>query len=98
MSNEGELAEVSKTKQAGEAESGWNWVEREAWTERMLQALVTGVKGFPRAGAVLLIRSPRLGNAILSKVKPPTGEPGPGKPDAGFGGRGDGFTTARPYP
>ena len=45
MSNEGELAEVSETKQAGEADSRWEWVEREVWTERMLKALVMGVKG-----------------------------------------------------
>lgn len=38
-------AEVSKTKQAGEAATEWSWVERAVWTERMLKALVTGVKG-----------------------------------------------------
>lgn len=33
-----------RTKQAGEARS-WDWVERSIWTERMLEALVKGVKG-----------------------------------------------------
>lgn len=37
--------EVSETKQVGEAESRWDWVERGVWTERMLKALETGVKG-----------------------------------------------------
>jgi hypothetical protein len=32
--------------QAGEAcPKDWEWVERRVWTERMLEALVKGVKG-----------------------------------------------------
>ena len=65
-------AEVSETKQAGEATGRWTWVERAVWTDRMLEALETGVKGgvqprrgsstlaqrlFPRARVVLLNRS-----------------------------------------
>ena len=35
-----------KTKQAGEAQPAkWDWVERSVWTDRMLEALETGVKG-----------------------------------------------------
>lgn len=45
MENEEKPVAVSKTKQAGEAGSRWDWVERAAWTERMLKALETGVKG-----------------------------------------------------
>ena len=36
---------MSETKQVGETKSRWDWVEREVWTERMLKALETGVKG-----------------------------------------------------
>ena len=35
----------ARTKQAGEARPGWEWVERTVWTERMLEALERGVKG-----------------------------------------------------
>ena len=34
-----------KTKQAGEAQDRWSWVEATVWTERMLTALEKGVKG-----------------------------------------------------
>jgi len=46
--NEGRPAEVERTpRQAGEAatQEQWAHVERAVWTERMLAALVTGVKG-----------------------------------------------------
>ena len=32
-------------KQVGETESRWDWVEPGVWTDRMLTALETGVKG-----------------------------------------------------
>jgi hypothetical protein len=38
-------AEVAKPKQAGEIWARWPWVERAVWTDRMLAALETGVKG-----------------------------------------------------
>ena len=39
-------AEVSKaTKQAGETQPRWGWVEPSVWTERMLTALEQGVRG-----------------------------------------------------
>ena len=39
-------ATVSKeTKQAGDTQSRWDWVEPSVWTERMLTALEKGVKG-----------------------------------------------------
>jgi len=45
MTNEDKPAGVPMAKQAGETEVRWNWVERTVWTERMLKALETGVKG-----------------------------------------------------
>ena len=43
---EDQPAEVSKaTKQAGETQSRWAWVEPSVWTERMLTALEQGVRG-----------------------------------------------------
>ena len=69
MPKERKPASVSGTKQAGETCSRWEWVEPTVWTDRMLKALETGVKGlFPRARAALSNRSPRLGYSILSEV------------------------------
>lgn len=48
MSDETEARPVSvpsRAKQAGEALGRWPWVEPSVWTERMLTALETGVKG-----------------------------------------------------
>jgi len=37
---------LKEAKQPGETlPARWNWVERSIWTERMLEALVEGVKG-----------------------------------------------------
>lgn len=44
-SSEEKPAEVARPRQAGEADGRWSWAERGVWTERMLAALVTGVKG-----------------------------------------------------
>jgi RNA-directed DNA polymerase len=38
-------AAVPKAKQAGEVRARWAWAEPSVWTERMLTALETGVKG-----------------------------------------------------
>lgn len=44
--SEAEPASVpARAKQAGETEDRWSWVEPSVWTERMLAALETGVKG-----------------------------------------------------
>jgi RNA-directed DNA polymerase len=45
MQRERKPTTVSKTKQVGETKSRWEWVERSVWTQRMLKALETGVKG-----------------------------------------------------
>jgi RNA-directed DNA polymerase len=36
---------ANRPKQVGETRDRWVWVERRVWTERMLAALVTGVRG-----------------------------------------------------
>jgi len=36
---------AKKLKQAGEIRSRWEWTEPSVWTENMLTALETGVKG-----------------------------------------------------
>lgn len=36
---------MRELKQGGEATARWGWVERAVWTERMLEALETGVRG-----------------------------------------------------
>ena len=43
--SEARPAAVAQPRQAGEAQEQWSWVERSVWTDRMLAALVTGVKG-----------------------------------------------------
>jgi RNA-directed DNA polymerase len=40
-----QLSGVRKLKQDGETPGRWGWVERVVWTERMLGALETGVRG-----------------------------------------------------
>jgi hypothetical protein len=44
-SSETQPAGVVLPTQAGETVDRWSWVERAVWTDRMLAALVTGVKG-----------------------------------------------------
>ena len=44
------------------------------------------------------VRGPLFGLSVLSKVKPPTGEPCAGDPHARFGGKGDRESTGLPYP
>ena len=38
-------SKVRKLEHGGEIKARWAWVEREVWTERMLEALETGVRG-----------------------------------------------------
>ena len=46
MSEEAKSTLVPQTaKQVGEIHGQWSWVEPSVWTERMLTALETGVKG-----------------------------------------------------
>jgi RNA-directed DNA polymerase len=43
--NDQRPSEVRELKQDGEIAARWGWVERAVWTERMLKALETGVRG-----------------------------------------------------
>lgn len=51
-----------EAKQTGDAAPGgaWAWVERTIWTERMLKALETGVKGGVWFSALAALTSARL--------------------------------------
>ncbi len=74
--NEERPATVPEAKQAGEAENRWCWVERAVWTERMLKALETGVKGgvwFSLMDKVYSLRNLR---AAFAKVKANRGAAG----------------------
>ena len=87
-----------RTKQAGEVRARWAWTEPRVWTERMLTALETGVKGIlPLYGwALFLSGCPCPCLSILSEVKPPTGEPYAGDPHVRFGGGGGRNQSAFP--
>lgn len=57
-------------KQGGEARTlDWDWVEAEVWTERMLTALVKGVKGGKWYSLIDKIHSPRALKAAWTKVR-----------------------------
>jgi RNA-directed DNA polymerase len=56
--------------QAGEAPpKDWGWVERHVWTERMLEALVKGVKGGVWFSLIDKIQRPKTLNAAWTAVK-----------------------------
>lgn len=76
MRNERKPAEVSETKQAGEALARWAWVERSVWTERMLKALETGVKGGVWFSLMDKVYSRRNLRAAFTKVKANRGAAG----------------------
>jgi RNA-directed DNA polymerase len=65
-----------RAKQAGEAQDRWCWVEPSVWTERMLTALQTGVKGGKWYSLIDKVSS--LGNlkSAFAKVKRNDGSPG----------------------
>jgi RNA-directed DNA polymerase len=64
-----EPAEVPATaKQAGEIRDRWSWVERAAWTERMLAALETGPKGGKWYSLIDKVSSRRVLEAALQSV------------------------------
>ena len=56
-------------KQAGEIRSRWRWVEPAAWTERMLTALETGVKGGKWFSLIDKVASVRVLRASFDRVK-----------------------------
>ena len=45
ISKPASVSGVSRAKQAGEVRARWAWAEPSVWTDRMLEALETGVKG-----------------------------------------------------
>lgn len=53
-------AAVSATKQAGEVRARWAWTEPCVWTERMLTALETGVKGGVWFSLIDKVSAPRV--------------------------------------
>ena len=74
--NEGKPAAVPKAKRVGDTEDRWDWVERAVWTERMLKALETGVKGgvwFSLMDKVYSLRNLRV---AFAKVKANRGSAG----------------------
>lgn len=78
MSNEKRPAPVPPgAKQAGEAPpSEWKWVERSAWTERMLKALENGVKGGVWFTLIDKVYRPGTLDAAWLRVKANGGGPG----------------------
>jgi RNA-directed DNA polymerase len=59
-----------RARQAGETNTkDWEWVERQVWTERMLEALVTGVKGGVWFSLIDKIQRPKTLSAAWQKVK-----------------------------
>ena len=85
----------------GQTPSRWGWVEPLVWTKRMLAALDDGVKGerlLCQTRAVQPEHRLGIGQPVLSKVRPPTGEPDAGDPPVRFGGRGDRLQSVLPTP
>jgi RNA-directed DNA polymerase len=63
--------------QAGETcHKDWKWVERHVWTERMLEALVKGVKGGVWFSLIDKVQRPSTLAAAWSVVKRNEGGPG----------------------
>lgn len=76
MQNERKPTAVSETKHVGEADSRWEWVERSVWTERMLKALETGVKGGKWFSLMDKVYSRRNLKAAFKKVQASKGGAG----------------------
>lgn len=74
--NEGKPARVPQAKPAGDTEDRWCWVERAVWTERMLKALETGVKGGVWFSLMDKVSSRRSLRAAFAKVKANRGSAG----------------------
>jgi len=62
--------------QDGEAQSRWGWVERAAWTDRMLTALEQGVKGNCWFSLIDKVYAPKNLQAAFCKVAANEGAPG----------------------
>ena len=76
--------------QAGEAQTRWGWVERTVWTERMLAALETGVKGGKWFSLVDKVYAAKNLQAAWEKVRQNKGAGGADGQSVGdFGARAD---------
>ena len=84
-------AEVTeRSKQAGEAPTRWAWVERAVWTERMLAALETGVKGGKWFSLMDKVYAAKNLQAAWDKVRQNNGAKGTdGQSVRDFGARAD---------
>jgi RNA-directed DNA polymerase len=81
---------TERSKQAGEAPTRWAWVERAAWTERMLAALETGVKGGKWFSLMDKVYAARNLQAAWEKVRQNQGAAGTDGQSVGdFGARAD---------
>jgi RNA-directed DNA polymerase len=58
-----------RTTQAGDIRARWGWVEPSVWTERMLMALETGVKGGKWFSLIDKVYAPANLRAAFAKVK-----------------------------
>jgi len=76
MANEEKPVGVPKARQTGETEDRWCWVERAVWTERMLKALETGVKGGVWFSLMDKVYSLRNLHTAFAKVKANNGAAG----------------------
>jgi RNA-directed DNA polymerase len=78
-SSESERQPVSvpaKAKQAGEIRARWSWVEPTVWTERMLTALETGVKGGKWFSLIDKVYAPATLRAAFERIKANRGASG----------------------
>ena len=89
-------AEVAKQGAETPTQRNWVWAEAEVWTDRMLSALATALKGqLPPSRMPNGSHFTPLGKSETTPMrKPPTGEPYAGKPPVRFGGRGG----PKPFP
>ena len=60
---------LETTRQAGEIRARWAWVEPSVWTERMLMALETGVKGGKWFSLIDKVYTPANLRAAFARVK-----------------------------
>lgn len=66
----------ARTKQAGETHPRWGWVEAAVWTERMLTALETGVKGGRWFSMMDKVYAPANLRSAFARVKANSGAAG----------------------
>ena len=69
-------ATVRKARHVEDTRSRWEWVEPSIWTDRMLTALETGVKGGKWHSLIDKIYSPKNLHAAWKKVKHNKGSAG----------------------